>query len=259
MERILMSLQYNGAAYQGFQIQHDLKTVQRELERITQRMHQQFVRIHPASRTDKGVHALEQFIHFDSHLTLPEDKWMHAFNSALPNDIVVTRVNKVDDQFHCRYDTIGKMYRYRVYTNPLRDPLKVNLMTHMPYDLNITDMQKAARLFEGTHDFTSFCSAKTEIDRKIRTIYLSKVIETTYGFDFVIVGDGFLYNMVRIIVNFLTDIGQGFREVDDVHKVIEARDRTKAHKTAPSEGLYLERTFYLAEALKDCVVELNTL
>ncbi|TDM02380.1 tRNA pseudouridine(38-40) synthase TruA [Macrococcus carouselicus] len=247
--RILLQLTYNGANFQGFQIQNEGRTVQYELERILKRMHRDFVRIHPSSRTDKGVHALCQYVHFDTHLNLTADKWQHAFNSALPDDIYVTAVRQIPEDFHSRYHCIGKAYRYKIYQAPYRDVMKTGIETYYPHDLNLELMNEAAQAFLGTHDFTSFCSAKTEIENKERTIYSFQVDKTKDGYDFHVIGSGFLYNMVRIMVQHLMDIGQGKKNAADIPAIIAARDRTAAGKTAPAEGLYLEKIYLTVEEL----------
>ncbi|TDM12874.1 tRNA pseudouridine(38-40) synthase TruA [Macrococcus lamae] len=245
--RILLQLTYNGANFQGFQIQNVGRTVQYELERILKRMHRTFVRIHPSSRTDKGVHALCQYVHFDTTMNLTPEKWQHAFNSALPEDIYITSVREIPESFHSRYDCIGKAYRYKVYQGLHRDVMKNGIETYYPYQLDLKPMQEAAQHFLGTHDFTSFCSAKTEIENKERTIYQFTVEETRDGYEFHVIGSGFLYNMVRIMVSYLLDVGQGKKEGNAIPDIIAARNREKAGKTAPAEGLYLEK-IYLSEA-----------
>lgn len=245
--RILLQITYNGAGFQGFQIQNEGRTVQYELERILKRMHRTFVRIHPSSRTDRGVHALCQYVHFDTPMNLTMEKWQHAFNSALPDDIYVTEVREIPEDFHSRYDCVGKAYRYKVYQAPHRNVMKNGIETYYPYPLDLERMQHAAQYFLGTHDFTSFCSAKTEIMNKERTIYQFTVQQTEDGYDFHVIGSGFLYNMVRIMVHYLFDVGQGKKEAEDLPEIIKAKDRTQASKTAPAEGLYLEK-IYLSEA-----------
>lgn len=248
--RILLQITYNGAGFQGFQIQNEGRTVQYELERILKRMHKTFVRIHPSSRTDKGVHALCQYVHFDTPLKLTPAKWQHAFNSALPDDICVTAVREIPESYHSRYDCIGKAYRYKVYHGAHRDVMKNGRETYIPDELNLERMQEAAQHFLGTHDFTSFCSAKTEIENKERTIYSFNVEKTPDGYDFHVIGSGFLYNMVRIMVQHLMDIGQGRKDGQDIPGVIQARNREKAGKTAPAEGLYLEKIYLSEEELR---------
>lgn len=227
----------------GFQIQHHERTVQYEFERILKRMHQTFVRIHPSSRTDKGVHAIEQYFHFDTHLNIANDKWMYAFNSALPEDIYVQSVEQIDDDFHCRYDCVGKKYRYKVYIDESRHIFEHDTKVQQKKPVDIHAMNKAAQHFIGTHDFTSFCSQKTEVQNKVRTIYQSTVIETEDGFEFIVTGSGFLYNMVRVMVAYLILVGEGKRSGEEVHTLLEERDRKKVPHTAPAHGLYLEKIY----------------
>ena len=247
--RVLVNIAYQGNNFLGFQIQNEGRTVQYEFERILSRMHKAHVRIHPSSRTDRGVHAKEQYFHFDTHLNIAPEQWQYAMNRSLPADIYVNEVTLVDDTFHCRYDCVGKQYRYKVYQAPNRDPFKAGRETHVADELNMEAMQAAAQYFVGTHDFTSFCSQKTEVESKVRTIYQSEIIVTEAGFDFIITGSGFLYNMVRVIVAFLIEVGKGKREISDVAKLLEAKNRNEVPFTAPPEGLYLERIYFEAATL----------
>lgn len=235
----------------GFQIQHDARTVQYEFEKILKRMHQHFVRIHPSSRTDRGVHANEQYFHFDTELNITQEKWKHAFNSALPKDILVEHVEQIKDDFHCRYDCVGKKYRYKVYIDETRHIFEHDTKVQQKKPLNIHAMQEAANYFIGTHDFTSFCSQKTEVENKERTIYQSEIIKTADGFEFIVTGSGFLYNMVRVMVAYLLLVGEGKRKGTDIHMLLKERDRNKVPHTAPAHGLYLEKIYLSKDELID--------
>lgn len=245
--RVLISISYNGRNFSGFQYQHDYRTVQGTIEKQLTRMHKTFVRINASSRTDAGVHALQQYFHFDTTINLPPEKWKFILNNAMPNDIRVNDVRIVADDFHSRFDALDKTYRYKVYTaekNPFYDGLK----THYPYQLNIESMKQAMEPFIGIHDFTTFSSAKAEIKNKVREIKAFELIETDDGFEFTITGSGFLYNMVRILVAYVLEVGRGIRQADTL-KMIAAKDRTLIPKTAPAEGLYLEKVNY--KVIKD--------
>jgi tRNA pseudouridine38-40 synthase len=244
--RVLVNISYLGTHFMGFQIQQHERTIQQQFERILKRMHKRPIRIHPTSRTDRGVHAYEQFFHFDTELNITPEKWRYAMNSALPNDILVKAVSFVDDSFHCRYDCVGKSYRYKAYVAEERDPFQSGLRTHIKETLNYDKMNEAAAKFIGTHDFTGFCSQKTEVDSKVRTIYQSEIIQTEDGFDYVVTGSGFLYNMVRVLVAFLVEVGKGHRSPEEVPSLLEARDRSNVPFTAAADGLYLEH-IYLSE------------
>lgn len=249
MQRVLVKISYHGGQFLGFQIQNQGRTVQGYFEKILKRMHKHDVRIHPSSRTDRGVHALEQYFHFDTELNISLSQWQYAMNRALPQDIYVHEVTFIDEDFHCRYDCVGKSYRYAIYQAPHRNPFQAQLKTYLADELDIEKMNQAAAQFLGTHDFTSFCSQKTEVESKERTIYESRVIRTEEGLDFIISGSGFLYNMVRVIMAFLIEVGKGKRSASDVAQLLEAKDRNLVPHTAPAEGLYLEKIYLSADEL----------
>ncbi|WP_434121354.1 tRNA pseudouridine(38-40) synthase TruA [Salinicoccus roseus] len=252
--RYLVRTSYNGAGFNGFQYQMEGRTVQGEIEKILQRMHKAPIRIHPAGRTDSGVHAREQYFHFDTDLNIPESKWQHALNSAMPGDIAIHEVRRISPDYHIRHHSEGKAYRYRIYQGDIRDPFEKGLKTYYPYKLDEEKMREAMQHFVGTHDFTSFSSAKSPIENKVRHIYRFDLIKTENGYDFLIIGSGFLYNMVRILVAYVLEVGQGRWEASRTPQIIEARDRTLVPKTAPPEGLYLERVF-LDEASRNEALE----
>ena len=212
---MLVNIAYQGHRFLGFQIQQQGRTVQQQFEKILKRMHRRHVRIHPSSRTDRGVHAYEQYFHFDTELNIEPKQWKYAMNSALPEDIYVNSVKQVDDTFHCRYDCVGKRYRYKVYQAEHRNPFESGLKTFIKDDLDLDKMNEAAKYFIGTHDFTGFCSQKTEVESKERTLYQSEVVKTDEGFDYIVTGAGFLYNMVRVLVAFLVEVGKGKRQPDE--------------------------------------------
>ncbi|AMG19765.1 pseudouridine synthase [Staphylococcus saprophyticus] len=241
--RVLVNISYQGSQFLGFQIQQHGRTIQQQFEKILKRMHKHEVRIHPSSRTDRGVHAIEQYFHFDTELNIPEQQWQYAMNRALPDDIYVNDVSFVNDDFHCRYDCVGKSYRYKIYQSAHKDPFLCGLKTYVPEQLDIEKMNMAAQHFIGTHDFTGFCSQKTEVESKIRTLYESRIEKTESGFDYIVTGSGFLYNMVRVLIAFLIEVGKGKREPQEVPQLLEARDRNQVPFTAPAEGLYLEKIY----------------
>ncbi|MCH8642730.1 tRNA pseudouridine(38-40) synthase TruA [Staphylococcus lugdunensis] len=247
--RILVNICYQGSNFLGFQIQNQGRTVQQQFEKILKRMHRHDVRIHPSSRTDRGVHALEQFFHFDTELKIADSQWQYAMNSALPDDIYVKEVKQVDSDFHCRYDCVGKRYRYKVYQAEHKNPFESGLKTYVPQQLNIERMNEAAQKFIGTHDFTGFCSQKTEVESKVRTLYQSEIEMTTYGFDYIVTGSGFLYNMVRVLMAFLIEVGKGNRSPEEVTALLEQKNRDNVPFTAPAKGLYLEKIYLAPEDL----------
>lgn len=245
MQRYKCTISYDGLGFSGYQIQPNKRTVQLELEAVLAKMHKgDPIKVSGSGRTDAGVHAKGQVIHFDSPLPIPEEKWEVALNSMLPEDISVLSVTKVNESFHARFDAVGKEYRYVLHLSSKRDPFLRKFAYQYSYRLNIEAMQEASKYFLGTHDFTSFCSAKTEVKDKIRTIEAIDFICEADLLTLRFVGNGFLYNMVRILVGTLIAVGSGDFSPEDMAVILEKKDRRFAGKTAPAHGLYLWKVFY---------------
>jgi tRNA pseudouridine38-40 synthase len=245
MARLKCVISYDGSGFAGYQIQPAKRTVQSEIEEALRTLHKgDVIKVVASGRTDAGVHARGQVIHFDTSLPIPESKWVQVLNSIFPEDIAAVRVETVDDTFHARFSATGKEYRYRLYTAPNRNPFKRLYAYHFPHPLNVGAMEKAAHHLLGTHDFTSFCSAKTEVKDKVRTIRKIEIFQEKEEIVFQLIGTGFLYNMVRIIVGTLLECGTGKRSPEDIKKILKAKDRAWAGKTVPPEGLYLWNVFY---------------
>lgn len=247
MRRLRITIMYDGSGFAGYQVQPDQRTVQLELERVLTKMHKGNVtRVVASGRTDAGVHATGQVIHFDTNLTFPIERWQRALNVQLPADIRVQSVDEVSMDFHARYGTTGKVYRYKWGLGDVQNPFSRNFVVHMPGKVpDIERMREAATSLLGTHDFTSFCSARTEVVDRVRTIKRLELVEMSPDeLHLVIEGDGFLYNMVRIIAGNLWEVGIGKRDPMDIPNMLAAADRKMAGKTAPAHGLYLEQVFY---------------
>jgi tRNA pseudouridine38-40 synthase len=245
MNRLKCTLSYDGAQFEGYQIQKEKRTVQLEVQRALSRIHKGAeMKVSASGRTDAGVHAVGQVLHFDSPLTIPEEAWQKAMNAHLPKDIWVKRVESVSGGFHARFDVVKKEYRYKVSLAKDFDVFNRNQVFHYPFTLNVEAIREACGHFLGEYDFTSFCSAKTEVEDKVRTIYSLEAVVIGEELEFRIVGNGFLYNMVRIIVGTLLEIGQGKKLPEDIFSILEARDRGAAGKTAPAHGLYLWNVVY---------------
>jgi len=200
------------------------------------------IRIIGSGRTDASVHAHGQVIHFDTSLSIPVYKWKNALNAQLPRDIFVKDVQFVADDFHARFNVVQKEYRYRVIKE--YDVFNRQYAYHFPYQLDYEAIKEAMSYLVGTHDFTSFCSAKTEVVDKVRSIYEVNLLEEADEMVFRFVGNGFLYNMVRIMVGTLLEVGQGKINPREIPSILEDRDRTLAGKTAPGHGLYLWKVSY---------------
>lgn len=249
MYRYKITFAYDGTNFAGFQIQPNQRTVEQTLKTIVNRMAKNPtppLSVIGSGRTDAGVHALNQVAHFDLPTLIPEKSMMRALNSQLPLDIMVRKVELVDQSFHARFNAHRKRYRYRIRQGEFVDPFRRNYTAHYKYPVDIEKMNTAAQNLLGEHDFTSFVASGSQAKSNVRTIYEAKVWrEASSGeicFDFV--GNGFLYNQVRIMVALLLEIGNGQRPVDDVKRVIAAKDRQEARMTAPAEGLYLVSVDY---------------
>jgi len=246
MVRIKCTIHYDGSHFSGYQIQPGKRTVQGVLERALKKMHKgEDIRIHASGRTDTGVHSYGQTLHFDTPFHIPESNWKNALNTLLPDDLYVKQAKIVPESFHARYDVIEKEYRYYVWNQKENDVFKRNYFYQFPYDLDIKAIKEGCRYLEGTHDFTTFSSAKASAKgSKERTVYQLSCTKQGEKVEFVIRGSGFLYHMVRIIVGVLLDIGRGKRNPADIPGLLEARDRRIAGETVPPQGLYLWNVRY---------------
>ncbi|HEX7064911.1 MAG TPA: tRNA pseudouridine(38-40) synthase TruA [Bacillales bacterium] len=245
MWRLKCEVAYDGTEFSGWQIQPNGRTVQGVIEAALQNMHKgRQVRVSASGRTDAGVHARGQIFHFDSELNIPEEGWLKALNALLPGDTVIQKVQKVDSAFHARFDVVKKEYRYRVlYTRDI-DIFRQRYTHHIPYELNQAGMAEAAEVLVGEHDFSSFCAANTDVKNKIRTLENLNIIHKGDEIVFRLVGNGFLYQMVRIIVGTLIEVGRGKRPAKDVSRILAEKDRTQAGPTAPGKGLVLWKVTY---------------
>lgn len=244
--RLKATICYDGAQFSGYQVQPGERTVQLEIEKVLTKMHKgEKVQIVASGRTDAKVHASGQVIHFDTPLAIPPEKYQKALNVQLPSDIRVLSVEQVADDFHARYSVSGKRYRYIWDCSNVQSPFRrfytVGTNGIKP---DVQLMREAAQAIIGTHDFTCFCAANTSVVDKVRTVH-SLVFEWVGDeLHMTIEGNGFLYNMVRIIAGTLWEVGIGRRSSASVATAIHSLDRSKAGKTAPAHGLYLEKVFY---------------
>lgn len=246
--RYKMTMAYDGHLFHGFQMQPNQRTVQGTIEQALAKMTKgKRVIVEGSGRTDSGVHAVGQVIHFDyPGNPIPANKMILALNSMMPMDIIFNECEIVDENFHARYSIKGKWYRYRVSLDHFVNPFKRFYTGHYPYPVDIEKMQMAAKDLLGTHDFTSFAASGGQIINKVRTMYYVNVQkdekENEIVFDFIC--SGFLYNMVRILVATLLEIGNGKRPVNDFPRIIKAKDRQEVRETAQASGLYLYHVFY---------------
>ncbi|WP_152657732.1 tRNA pseudouridine(38-40) synthase TruA [Oceanobacillus sp. CFH 90083] len=246
MERIKCTIAYDGSGFAGFQVQPDHRTVQGMLEKVLAKMHKgEMIRIQASGRTDTGVHAVGQVIHFDTPLTIPERNWKQAINTLLPDDVWITTVEKVPDTFHARYSVKQKEYHYIVLNREDPDVFRRNYALHFPKSLDMKAIQAACKHLEGAHDFTTFSSAKSSVKgSKVRTLFQASCMKKEDDIEFVFRGSGFLYNMVRIMVSALLDVGIGKRNPEDIPALLAAKERGQLGKTISPNGLYLWKVSY---------------
>lgn len=237
-------LSYDGSNFSGYQVQPGKRTIQLEIEKALYTICKKDIKVVASGRTDAGVHAMGQIIHFDTEIQMENWQWKKAMNALLPNDIQVKEVSEVNDHFHARYDVIGKEYRYFVNNSEDIDIFRRDYEAHFKEEINMGAMRQAADYVSGTQDFSSFCASNTSVVDKVRTIERIDILKQDDRIEFRFVGNGFLYNMVRILVGTLLEIGSGKRNPVEMKTILKACDRTKAGKTAPAQGLFLWNVWY---------------
>ena len=241
---IKLILEYDGTNYCGWQKQINAPTVQETLEKAIFKLTTEKVNSIGSGRTDSKVHALGQVVNFHTSSIIPAEKFAIALNSILPRDIVVKKSVEQELDFHSRYWAVGKEYKYFIYNGKIRSALKRNYSYFVNYDLDVEAMKYALNYFGGTHDFAGFMSTGSSVLGTTRTIKGAQLVENDDIIEITIRGTGFLYNMVRIIVGTLVDIGTGKIDKNLIEEIIESKDRNRAGHTAPAEGLYLSKVFY---------------
>lgn len=237
MKRIKMTVAYDGTNYCGWQIQPNGITIEQVLnDALTELLGEKIV-VSGASRTDSGVHSKGNICVFDTNTRMPGEKISYAINQRLPEDIVVVGSEEVADDWHPRYVNSRKTYEYRILNRRFPDPTRRLDTYFFHYELDVEKMQKAASFLEGQHDFKSFCSVGSQVKTTTRTIYSCSVTKDEDIVKIRVTGNGFLYNMVRIIAGTLIQVGNGNIAPDRIPEILEACDRNMAGPTAPANGL----------------------
>ena len=247
MVRYKAIIAYDGTNFNGLQKQPNGRTVQEEVEKTLQKMaNGKEITVFGSGRTDAGVHAIGQVIHFDYPEERPLERMRFALDTQSPEDIAVRQVEIVSEEFHARYLVKEKTYQFRVDIGKPRSPFRRHYASYFPYPLDLEKIQLALPDLLGTHDFTSFCASGSSIEDKVRTIYEAKmeVNETKDELLFTFRGNGFLYKMIRILVGTLLKIGNGRLPEDSIPDIIAKKDRNAAGPTAHPEGLYLYEVKY---------------
>ena len=244
MRNLKVFTAYCGTAYHGFQRQENAVGVQNILEEKLSLLTNGDVKINGCSRTDTGVHANEYCFSFETEHSIPCNNIIRGMNSILPDDISILSCEEVPADFHARYSCIAKEYEYLILNRQSKDPFLADRALHYPFKLDIPLIEKAAQDFVGTHDFTSFCGTANLKENTVRTIEYFKVQQCESLVKLIVKGDGFLYNMVRVMVGTLIFINEGKLDAGSIPAIIEAKDRNLAGKTIGAQGLYLNKVFY---------------
>ena len=246
MRRVRLFVAYDGTDYCGWQVQPNGITVEEVLNRELGRLTGEDIHIIGASRTDSGVHALMNVAVFDTASSIPPERMAYALNQRMPEDIVITKSDEVGADWHPRYqDNVRKTYEYHIYNAPVLNPLKRKYSAFVSFPMDVEKMRRGAAYLVGEHDFVSFCNVRTNVSDTVRTV--EDITVTENGADIVIriTGNGFLYNMVRIIAGTLIRVGRGFYEPEKVREILEEKKRTAAGVTAPACGLVLVEIEYM--------------
>ncbi|MGO0882633.1 tRNA pseudouridine(38-40) synthase TruA [Clostridioides difficile] len=245
MRNIKMIVAYDGSRYKGYQKLGDNDmTIQEKLESVLSKMTNETIEIIGSGRTDMGAHARGQVINFKTNCMDSLDKIQKYLYEYLPEDIVVKTVEEVDERFHSRYNVKSKTYLYRIDNNKYHNPFMRKYAAHISKKLDLDRMRKASEYLIGEHDFTSFASSKSKKKSNIREIYSINIKENDDIVEIYVEGNGFLYNMVRIIVGTLIDVGLKRKAPQDIKSMLELKDRSKSSDTAPAKGLCLWKVKY---------------
>lgn len=244
MSRMKLEISYDGTNYHGWQKQNNAVTIQETLEKSLQKIYKTSIETTGASRTDSGVHAKQQVVTFQAPFMIPPEKLPYALNANLPSDIIAYHAVEVQEDFHPRYHAKQKTYSYTMLTGKFMDPMLRNMALFVGQGLDIERMRYAANQFIGTYDFSAFRTVGSSVKTSVRTIYKSDIIQSGDILKYYVTGDGFLYNMVRIIIGTLIEVGRGSILGEAIPEIIASKERNQAGKTAPPQGLCLEAIYY---------------
>ena len=244
MRNIKLIIEYDGKKFNGWQKQPNKPNIQGEIENAIYEITGEKIDLIASGRTDAGVHSLGQTANFKTSSEIPIEKIPLAINSKLKKSIVIKSAQEVEERFHARYNCISKKYRYIINNSQEGSAIYRDLEYHMPIKLNVNNMEKAIKYFEGEHDFRGFKSTGSNNKNTTRTIYKAEIKQDGERIIIEFTGNGFLYNMVRIMVGTLVEVGLGKIKPEEIDEIIKSKDRTKAGKTLPAHGLYLVEVNY---------------
>ena len=244
MRRLLVTIRYDGSAYHGYQVQSNALTVQEVFQNAVQKVFGKRLDVKGCSRTDSGVHANMYCISFDTDMNISNESVILALNTYLPEDVAAYDCNEVDMDFHPRYNCKSKEYIYKIYNGKYRNPFYAKYALWYRWNIDAEYLNNEAQAFVGKYDYSGFCSIKSDVEDTVREIYSFKVWREDDFVYFKVCGDGFLYNMVRIMVGTLLFVSEGKIKSGELKSIILSKDRKKAGKTAPPQGLYLNNVSY---------------
>ncbi len=244
IKNVKLIIEYDGTNYCGWQKQDNAESIQQKVEEAIQRATGAFSKVIGASRTDAGVHAKGYVCNFFTGSTIPSDSLKMVLNSFLPKDIVIIESKEVEQEFHSQYRSVGKKYIYTVLNAQHRPAIGRNYVYYFNRKIDVEKMEKASKYFLGTHDFSAFKKKGSSVKTSVRTIKELHIDKSGDYIKFSITGDGFLYNMVRIMVGTLLDVGVGRFKPEDIVDIINSKDRSRAGKSVSACGLTLEKVFY---------------
>ncbi|MBQ9516933.1 MAG: tRNA pseudouridine(38-40) synthase TruA [Eubacterium sp.] len=244
MKRLLITIKYDGTSYHGWQVQQNALSVQEEFQNAVEKVFLKRLDVKGCSRTDSGVHANMYCLTLDTDMNITDEGVVLALNTKLPPDISAVDCREVPLDFHPRYSCVSKEYVYKIYNGKFRDPFLEKYAYHYRYNLDAEYLNREAKHFLGTHDFAGFCSVNSDVEDTRRTITKAEVTRDGDMVTFTFEGDGFLYNMVRIMVGTLLFVNEGKIKEGELADVIASASRKRAGRTAPPQGLYLNKVNY---------------
>ncbi|HIW06703.1 MAG TPA: tRNA pseudouridine(38-40) synthase TruA [Candidatus Ignatzschineria merdigallinarum] len=246
LQKYALLIEYDGREFKGWQKQTNppVRSIEEELEQAVSFIANEPVKLICAGRTDAGVHAMNQVVHFETTAIRPKRAWMLGINSNLPNDCAVKDIISVNEEFHARFSAISRTYRYQIFNHPFRSPLKRFYALWNYHPLDVTAMEKGAQYLVGEHDFSAFRSSECQANTPFRNVHYIRFTQKEHLIEIELKANAFLHNMVRNIVGTLLEVGLGKEEPQYIKDVLESLDRTKGGITAPPQGLYLYNVEY---------------
>lgn len=244
MKRLLLTIQYDGTNYHGWQVQNNAITVQEVFQNAIEKVFGERLDVKGCSRTDSGVHANMYCVSIDTDMNIEPQNVVMALNGFLPKDVVVKACKEVSMDFHPRYSVDSKEYLYKINNADIRDAFNANYSYYYRRKIDAEYLNKEAKAFIGTYDYSGFCSVKSDVEDTVRMVKAFDVWREGDMVYFKVSADGFLYNMVRIMVGTLLFVSEGKIKEGELLDVIKSKDRKRAGKTAPPQGLYLNKVIY---------------